>query len=146
MKPNEITSINLRYIRGTRSKRILFDNSWELLEDIPVHLSNGEAITIPKGFRTDFSSVPEFMWGVLKPFGDFILAPIVHDWLYVTKYKADELGLKEARKFADREMFYISQETNSQTWWRRLDNRVRYWGVRLFGAHTFKKDTRKGKY
>lgn len=120
----------------------LFDNSWVLEEDIPVHLSNGDVITVPKGFETDFSSTPEFTWSIMKPFGEFILAPIVHDWMYRNDYRVDELGWKKARKFADLEMLHISKETNSKNWWNRLDNHVRYAFVRMFGWMNYKRDTR----
>lgn len=143
MKPNEIQSIKLEYVRGRRTGKVLFDNSWRLLEPLPVHLSNGDVITVPKGFETDFSSVPEFLWGVMKPFGDFLLAPIVHDWMYRNDYKVDELGWREARLFADKEMLYISKQTNKKKWYQRLDNQVRFALVRLFGGFNYKKDTRQ---
>ena len=143
MKPNEIQSIKLEYVRGRRTGKMLFDNSWRLLEDLPVHLSNGDVITIRKGFETDFSSIPEFLWGLMKPFGDFLLAPIVHDWMYRNDYKVDELGWREARLFADKEMLYISKKTNSKKWHNRLDNNVRYLFVRMFGGFNYKKDTRQ---
>jgi len=142
MKVNEITSIKFRFVLGNRSGRMLFDNSWELLEDLTVHLSNGEVITVPKGFMTDFSSTPEFLWGILKPYGDFILAPIVHDWMYRNDYKVNELGWSKARLFADKEMLYISKETNKKHWYERLDNNVRYFLVRVFGWMNYNKDTR----
>ena len=142
MKPNEIESIKLEYVRGRRSNKMLFDNSWRLLEDLPVHLSNGDVITIPKGFETDFSSIPEFLWSLLKPFGDFLLAPIVHDWMYRNDYKVEQLGWYKARLFADKEMLYISRKTNSKKWHNRLDNNVRYLFVRMFGGFNYKKDTK----
>ena len=143
MKPNEIKSIKLEYVRGRRTEKVLFDNSWRLIEPIPVHLSNGDVIVIPKGFETDFSSIPEFLWGLMKPFGDFLLAPIVHDWMYRNDYKVDEIGWREARLFADKEMLYISKKTNSKKWHNRLDNNVRYLFVRMFGGFNYKKDTRQ---
>lgn len=139
MRADKIKSVKLEYIRGRRSNRLLFDNSWVLLEDLKVTLSNGETITVPKGFETDLSSIPEILWGVLKPFGDFIVAPIVHDWMYRTDYKADELGYRKAQKFADDEMYYLSKLTNGKKWHNRLDNWLRWKGVRLFGGNTYKK-------
>ena len=142
MKPNEIESIKLEYVRGRRTDKMLFDNSWRLIEPLPVHLSNGDVIVIPKGFETDFSSIPEFMWSIMKPFGDFLLAPIVHDWMYRNDYKVDEIGWYKARLFADKEMLYISKQTNSKKWHNRLDNNVRYFFVRIFGGLNYKKDTK----
>lgn len=114
MKPTSIYKIPLVYIRGRRTNKQLGDFSWELTEDIQVTLSNGEYILIPKGFKTDFSSVPEFMWSILKPFGDFLLAPIVHDWMYRTKYKEEELGTHKARLYADDVMLKISMDINKK--------------------------------
>lgn len=141
MKPQEIKEFKLKYIRGFRTGKFLFDNSWELLEDIKVELSSGETVTIPKGFKTDFSSIPEFLWGIMKPFGDFLLAPIVHDWMYRNDYKVEILGWKKARKLADKEMLYISMKTNNKHWYQKLDNNVRYFFVRIFGGLNYKKDT-----
>lgn len=143
MKPEHIQYIDLRYVRGRRSEKQVGDFSWELSRQLQVSLSNGESIVIPKGFKTDLSSIPEFWWGVQKPFGDFILAPIVHDWMYRTRYKEEELGRHEARLFADKEMLIISKKTNSLKWHNKLDNLVRYWGVRLFGGYTWKKGMNK---
>lgn len=143
MKPKDFKKITFDYVFGKRSEKQLFDNSWALAKDIKVELSNGEIITIPKGFETDFSSTPEFLWGILKPFGDFLLAPIVHDYLYRNNYKLDELGVYKARLFADREMLYISNITNSKKWYNRLDNKIRYWAVRTFGWYTYKKSIKE---
>ena len=95
-------------------------------------------IVIEKGFKTDLSSIPEVWWSVQKPFGDFILAPIVHDWMYRTKYRKEELGTYGARLHADKMMLYISKKTNSMKWHNKLDNHARYWAVRAFGWITYK--------
>jgi len=99
---------------------------FELYEDLPYTLSNGKKIIIPKGFVTDLSSVPNRLWGVFSPFGDFLLAAIVHDYLYV-----DQKVM--TRKESDKEMLIISTRLNSNTLLRKLDNRLRFWGVRVFG-------------
>jgi hypothetical protein len=139
MRPEKITRIKLVYVRGRRSDKLMFDNSWELLEHLIVELSTGETIAIPKGFQTDLSSIPEILWGGLKPFGDFIIAPIVHDWMYRTKYKAEKLGESKARKFADDEMLWISNQTNNSKWHNKLDNWIRHKAVRAFGWISYKK-------
>jgi hypothetical protein len=139
MTPEKHTYIELAYVLGKRSNKQMFDNSWMLLENLRVTLSTGDTIVVPSGFRTDLSSIPEFMWGLMKPYGDFILAPIVHDCMYRTNYKADELGEKAARKFADDEMYWISSQVNKKHWYNRLDNWLRWKGCRIFGAKTYKK-------
>jgi hypothetical protein len=138
MKPELIYRIPLEYIRGRRTNRQLGDFSWELGANINVTLPNGKLVTLPKGFQTDFSSVPEFLWGILKPFGDFLIAPLVHDWMYRTEYRKEELGTYGARLYADRVMFRISKDTNSAKWHNKLDNYARYFGVRAFGWYTYR--------
>lgn len=137
MKPESIYRIPMDYVRDRRTSKQVGDFSWELSKNISVTLSTGDLVVIPKGFPTDLSSVPEFFWSVQKPFGDFLLAPIVHDWMYRTHYRQEELGRHESRLFADKEMLRISKLTNSKKWHNRLDNIVRYYEVRLLGWYTY---------
>lgn len=39
-------------------------------------------ITVPKGFVTDFASIPRIFWSVLRPDGDYTYPAIIHDYLY----------------------------------------------------------------
>ena len=110
-------SIILKYIGGKKGKM------WEIYEPINIKLSDGSYLEIPKGFSTDLSTVPKSLWGVLPPFGNFLLAALVHDYLYVTKDK-------RGRKFADKEMLIISNANNKN----KVDNYFRYYAVRLFGG------------
>jgi len=107
---------------------------YKLLEGIDITLSTGKKIYIGKGFEWDLSSVPRFLWSFLPPDGDWELAAIIHDYLY--RY---QLG---TRKEADKEMLIWSKKihhTKSKISLRRLDNKIRYWGVRLFGKKAWKK-------
>ena len=110
--------IQLKPLKGKR---------WVLLEDFTYQLSDGTFITIPKGFKTDLSSVPQLFWWASPPYGDFLIAALVHDYLYV---EMDSRG----RKFADKEMLIISQKFNNKNWFNRTDNKIRYVGVRVFGG------------
>lgn len=41
------------------------------------------AFEIPKGFQTDFATIPRIFWPLLAPSDDTILVPsIIHDYLY----------------------------------------------------------------
>jgi hypothetical protein len=104
---------------------------FEVLEDIPVQLSNGDVIVIEAGYRTDFSSVPRALWGVKPPYGPFLFAALIHDWLYNNIYIS--------REFADREMYLWSQIINQDP----RDNRIRYWAVRKFGKGWWDKNVRR---
>tara|TARA_R100000544_G_C2213961_1_gene53508 strand:+ start:109 stop:474 length:366 start_codon:yes stop_codon:yes gene_type:complete len=105
--------IKLKFIRGKK---------WQVDEPIKHRLHDKNTIIIPKGFTTDLSSVPMFLWGVFPPFGNFLLASVVHDYLYVVKYRDD-------RYFCDKEMLIISNRINKN----KVDNYIRYIAVRLFG-------------
>lgn len=126
--------IVVKYQHGKRKEKY-----WIIEKDIIVNLSNGDFIQIKKGFQTDLSSVPKILWGLFPPFGDFILASIVHDWLYFNKYKAKECGTKRARKFADNEMLYFSNILNNRNFLDYIGNNLRYYAVRLFGKKVYVK-------
>lgn len=125
--------VRLKFLHGKHSQK---HKIWELDEFIKVTLTDGYELTLPKGMETDLSSVPRFLWGVLPPFGDFLIATLVHDYLYKFDYRRAELGDREARKFADKEMLILSNYYNPN---HKLDNYIRYIGVRLFGAKVYKR-------
>lgn len=112
--------IVLSYIYSYASKKF-----WRLLKDITITLSDGTIITIPKGFTTDLSSSPKWLWSIERPFGDFLLAAIIHDYLYHVKMWT--------RKDSDHEMLFWSRIVNDTTWYYKLDNYIRYLAVRIFG-------------
>jgi len=99
---------------------------FRLNRDLRIELSDGKKIIIPNGFVFDGSSSPRFLWAVLPSYGDFFFAAIIHDYLYRTK--------KKSKKFSDEEMYIWSKKINNKTIGSKIDNTVRYWGVKLFGA------------
>lgn len=128
--------INIKVSYKMRSHH---DKYWRMTESLTIILSNGDAIYIPDGFEWDFSSVPKFLWGLLPPFGDFLVAALIHDYLYVVDYKRKENGDYRARLIADKEMLIWSRKFNSEEKGRRLGNWIRYYGVRLFGSKIYKR-------
>jgi hypothetical protein len=69
---------------------------------VPVTLSTGQKVTIPKGFVTDLATVPRIFWGIISPSGRHDLACVVHDYLLETGY---------SRKQADRELLHFLKES-----------------------------------
>lgn len=83
---------------------------WEVLEDFVVVIRTVGAdqdvtLTVPKGFITDFASVPRVFWNIFPPFGEYTEAAVAHDYLYrhggvipgwvkLTKDECDEVFLK----------------------------------------------------
>jgi hypothetical protein len=39
-------------------------------------------VIVPKGFVTDFASIPEKLFSFLRPDGDYVYAAVLHDYLY----------------------------------------------------------------
>ena len=72
---------------------------WMLVEPVEYSIGNsGVIIVVPKGFVTDFASIPQPLWSFgLSPYGRFSKAAIVHDYLYwkqdCTREQADKLLL-----------------------------------------------------
>lgn len=119
----EASIIVRRRVSGSNTKPL-----YRLERAINLKLSDGSYIHIPSGFIWDLSSVPRLLWGLLPPDGDFELASLIHDYLYITKIKS--------RKFADDEMLKWSKATaGTDNKWsiRNFDNQLRYIAVRLFG-------------
>lgn len=107
-----------------------FGNSvdkWVVSEDIVHLLHDGSALIVKKGFPSDGSSSPWFLQWLFPRVGDFLLAAIVHDYLYRT---LDYRG----KSFADKEMLIISNKMNKNV----FDNYLRYIAVRLFGKPKLK--------
>lgn len=91
---------NIPLLYHTNTKR-----TFELLEDISVEMSDGRTNVIKKGFKTDLSSVPMWLWSWIRPFDKGLLADLNHDDLYEKKkLEIAYFGSsKNERKFADEE-------------------------------------------
>src|SRR5688572_18146000 len=54
-----------------------------------------EAIQAPRGFVTDFASIPRAFWSLLRPDGEYTYPAILHDYMYwmqsVPRKTADEI-------------------------------------------------------
>lgn len=77
-------------------------HKWLLLEDFAYFDAdfppNGAFIEMPKGFITDFASVPRILWNLLPPTGKYGKAAVVHDFLYVTGRVGE---IRVTRSYAD---------------------------------------------
>lgn len=99
-------------------------------DGIKFKLSDGNVIHIPENFDWDGSSVPRLFWWLFATDGDFEIASLIHDYLYVYQ---KQYNYKE--KFVDKEMLKWSEVLNGteKRSFRNFDNKVRYIAVRLFG-------------
>jgi hypothetical protein len=71
----------------------------KLVVEVPLH-DNGkrklieplihELVIVPRGFETDYASIPRAFWVILAPTGKHTYAAVVHDYLYASGLKTKE--------------------------------------------------------
>lgn len=79
------------------------DRTYYLIRDLWWEATGTSAplgrISVPKGFVTDFASIPRIFWAILPPDDEYVTAAIIHDWLYwnqsTTRQQADQ-ALKDS--------------------------------------------------
>ncbi len=103
---------------------------WRLVEPFRYHVGSYPSetiIAVPKGFITDFASVPRPFWNILPPWGRYGKAAVVHDFCYrraiCTRKRCDKIFL-EAMKVL------------GVPGWKRY---VMYLAVRAFGFVAWQK-------
>lgn len=99
-----------------------------LLEEY-VYDINGYLIRVPKSFITDGASVPKSLQWLYNPFGKYIKAAVIHDYLYSVY---NNTGIN--RTLADKIFYFIMQETGVD---KRTCRRF-YAAVRCFGETSWK--------
>jgi hypothetical protein len=107
------------------------NRNWVLAKPLRFRLSTGELVIVPKYFDTDLSSSPKSLWGYFPPYGDFIDASILHDYLVRDG--------KRERGFCAREMLYRSMNDNPN----KFDNWVRFIAVRVYDTYINMKNRAK---
>ena len=130
----EYSIISKTKVRGNNSRP-----QYRLDVTLEIQLSNGINITIPKGFTWDLSSVPRLFWWVFAPDGDFELAYLIHDFLWINKEEMathfEYYDMNFNQRFTDDEMLKWAKVTNGteNISLRNIDNYTRYYAVRTFG-------------
>lgn len=82
-------------------------------------------ITVPAGFVTDGASVPRLFWNIVPPYGRYLVAAIVHDYMYETAHNY--------KGYADA-VFLLNMERAGVKKWKRI---VMYYAVKLFGRGNY---------
>lgn len=100
-----------------------------IFQDIYYTLSNGKKIIIPKGFETDFATIPRLFWRMFPPhLKKYRQGAVVHDYLYMTS------DIVTSRAFADAEFRKILIKKGTSKWVAWL-----FWLViRIFGNKRWK--------
>jgi len=89
----------------------------------------GFPVCIPKGYETDFLSIPRFLWPLISPTGPGFWAALPHDILYSSEYSLPEQSKADARAMADRILFDAAMDSGAS----RLRAGTLYTGVRAGG-------------
>jgi hypothetical protein len=137
---DNVTQLDLSEVISTiPNKKVVGRRYFKVRENLNIVLSDGSVIFVKAGFHFDGSSVPTWLRGVFPSYGPILFASMIHDWMYLNDYRREEIGLKTAQLVADKEMLIWSTVCNHETWWERLDNKIRYRAVRLFGKKVYKR-------
>jgi hypothetical protein len=86
-------------------------------------------IQVPEGFVFDLASIPRALWWLISPFELSIVAPLIHDYLYLH-------GAKQGytRRQSD-DLFLALMLGEGIAGWRRL---AAWRAVRLFGGGSWR--------
>ena len=104
--------------------------TWKVERSFIYYLKDeeGEHIKVPKGFKTDFASVPRPLWWLVPPDGRYTQAAVLHDYLYFSKiYPRQKADL----------IFYQAMRVLKVPFWKRwaMHKSVRLFGWLPWGKH-----------
>lgn len=101
---------------------------WVLTQDLCYDDKDLGRIIVPKGFQTDFASIPRIFWNILPPTGKWGPAAVVHDYGYQTQtLRRDQVD----------SLLLHGMEDLGVGWFAR---HLIYRAVRLFGGSYWNKD------
>ena len=106
----------------------LMNGKFELVGDY-VYQIEEYSIRVPKGFITDYASIPRIFRAIVLPYGKHSGASVVHDYLYS---KGCDLNIE--RKKADKIFLEILKEEGVNP----ILARLMYIAVRIFGKIRYK--------
>lgn len=117
-----IVFYNKDHLKELVYKNLPKEGKIELTQEYHYTDNRGNLHVIPKGFKSDGASIPQWLWTVAgTPFApNVIRAAVVHDYLYSIKYD---------RKLADRIFHDILKEDGVNV----VKRRAYKTGVNLFG-------------
>lgn len=90
-------AVDLESRRSGRRVAVLTDD-W-----LYCYPESGEVFLVPRGYETDFASIPPGARWLINPFGNHAEAAVVHDWLYAVGEKDNRLEADEIFRFAMKE-------------------------------------------
>ena len=110
-------------------------DEWEILEEFDYYLDDYqiEVIRVPKGFITDFASIPRILWNILPPAGPYGKAAVIHDYLYQSGGKISG-RVKCYTKVESDIIFREAMKVLGVGWLKRT---LMYQAVKIFGRGNF---------
>ena len=93
------------------------------------YLGSSDIVEVPKGFESDFASVPRGLWNLLPPDGPYTQSAVLHDFLYSKRGNSPE-GRNRTRKECDL-IFLEAMVVLNVSAWKRY---IMFWSVRIFGG------------
>jgi len=67
--------------------------TWRVEKGFDYHVgdeSSSDVVQIPKGFETDFASVPRIFWMIFPPDGKYTQAAVLHDYMAFRSVRSKE--------------------------------------------------------
>ena len=123
--PLEDTSLHVAFEKGARREG--FRRVAVITEDYYYcYPLTHQVIRVPRGFETDFASIPIWISAVFNPIGDDAEAAVVHDWLYA-------VGEPGQREQADSIFLYAMEQSKVPI----LQRKTMYEAVRAGGAANY---------
>jgi len=115
-------------------------STWKLVRPFSYHIGSrysNRIIKVPRGFETDFASIPKFMLAFIPFWAKYQKAAIIHDWLY-HQHKVMEMPI--TRKDAD-QIFHEGMVIiyRNKGFLGKLATLLEYRAVRCFGWLSWKK-------
>lgn len=108
----------------------LMNGKFELFSDY-VYKTKEYLIKVPKGFVTDYASIPKLLRAIILPYGKHSGASVVHDWLY-----SSNCNLEISREQADKIFLEVLKEEKVNFLLRTL----MYISVKKFGGRRFRNE------
>ncbi len=126
--------IPLMYLCNGKSER-----RFVTAEKISVELSDGSVLIIEKGFETDLSSVPGWLWSFCRPLDRGMIGDLIHDKLWSEKQfelERFDWSIYATRKFADDERHRWRKKLVPHKWLKNaITHRVIRWVGGFFYSH-----------
>ena len=109
----------------------LKENPFEVVEEFEFYseIFVDFKVSIEKGYRTNFASVPRLFWPIVPPIGRYSKATVVHDWL-IDNIDKHDLNIHQVNR-----LFKEAMDVSGVNWFYRNIMFLAVEGYWYFGVH-----------